>query len=141
MTFQQIGQTRTTAKVELSGPFFTKDPGKTFRGNVRDMMDKLAEAMEDEVRRQIVSHEGQMPNWTGWSASRVRGRTKSVTGKRWGTTAVVSSYTADLNAKDAKRTKAAGVTIEARWHPYRSVKSGIYRSRPLLTADLAKGLE
>jgi hypothetical protein len=139
MTFTQTGQTRTTAKVTLEGPFFRKDPGKTFRGNVRDMMDNLAVEMEREVRRQTDAHAGQMPNWTGWSADHVHGFTEW--NIDWGTWAAVQAYTKGMSVKDAKRTKAAAATIERRWHPYRSVKSGIYRSRALITADLAKGLE
>ena len=33
--------------VRFEGPFFTRDPGKTLRGNVRDMMEALAVEAED----------------------------------------------------------------------------------------------
>jgi hypothetical protein len=142
VSFTQIGQTRTTATVILEGPFFTKDPGKTLRRNVMDMLDKLAAAMEEEVRRQVEGHAGAMPHYTGWSRDHTIGYTTSGrTGRRWTTWAAVGAVTAGMSKKDAIRTKAAAVTIEQRWHPYRSVKAGVYRSRPILTADLAKGLE
>ncbi len=130
-----------TTKVTLAGPFFTKDPGKTLRANVKDMNDQLAEWMEGEVRGLIESAAGSMPFYTGWSRDHTIGRTSSLGGKRWGTWAVVSANTAGMDAKDAIRTKAAAATIERRFHPYRRVKSGVYRSRALLTADLTKGLD
>lgn len=130
-----------TTSVELSGPFFRRDPGKTLRGNVRDLMDALSESMEADVKSAIAGHAGSMPGYSGWSWAHTRGRTVSVSGKRWGTWARVSAYTADLGAKDAIRTKAAAATIERRWHPYRNAKRNVYRARPLLTADLTKGLD
>ena len=130
-----------TSKVQLEGDFFKRDPGKTFRMNVRDMLDDLAAWMEAEVQSQIGAHAGSMPGYTGWSREHTVGRTESVSGKRWGTWAVVSANTEGMDRKAAIRTKAAAATIERRWHPYRNVKSGVYRSRPIITANLTEGLE
>ena len=131
-----------TSKVQLEGDFFKRDPGKTFRANVRDMLDKLAEWMEAEVRSEIAGKAGSMPRYTGWSHDHTLGYTTSgKTGKRWGTWAAVGAVTAGMDKKDAIRTKAAAATIEKRFHPYRRVKSGIYRSRPIIQANLARGLE
>lgn len=127
--------------VDFEGNFFRRDPGKTFRANVRDMLDDLAEWMEAEVESQVRGHASAMPAWTGWSADHVLGRTTSVSGRRWGTWARVSSFTGGLERTDAIRTKAAAATIERRWHPFRQVKSAIYRARPLITANLTEGLE
>lgn len=132
---------RVTSEVELSGPFFRRDPGKTLRGNVRDLMDALADSMESDVRSEISAHASSMPGYSGWTWAHTIGRTVSRTGKRWGTWARVSAYTENLDAKDAKRTKAAAATIEARWHPWRKAKSNVYRARALLRADLTKGLD
>lgn len=131
----------TTTKVTLEGNFFRRDPGKTLRANVRDMLDELAAWMEGEVQSQVSGHAGSMPAYTGWSRDHTVGRTESLAGKRWGTWAVVSANTEGMSKADAIRTKAAAATIERRWHPYRAVKSGVYRSRPLLTANLTEGLE
>ncbi len=135
----QPGYVSVTTKVILDGNFFKRDPGKTFRGNVRDMLDKLAEWMEAEVKSEIAGHAGSMPGYSGWSYQ----HTKGITGwdKRWGTWAAVQAYTKDLDKKDAIRTKAAAASIEKRFHPYRRVRSGVYRSRPIIQASLAKGLE
>ena len=130
-----------TTKVTLDGNFFRHNPGKTFRQNVKDMLDELAPWMQSEVRGVIEAHAGSMPFYTGWSEERVEGRTHSNAGKRWGTWAVVSSNTAGMSARDAIRTKAAAAGIERRWHPYRLVKSAVYRARPIIAADLSKGLE
>jgi hypothetical protein len=133
--------TQVTASFEARGPFFEKVPGQTLRQNVRDMLDRIADWMEDEVRSDIDSHAGSMPYSTGWSRDHTIGYTTSKkTGKRWGTWAAVGAVTAGMDKKTAIRTKAAAASIERRWHPYRKVKGGLYRSKPLLTADLAKGL-
>lgn len=131
----------TVTKITLEGPFFTKDPGKTLRANVRNLMDALAAWGEEQVKGVIETNAASMPFYSGWSDTHTKGRTESLGGKRWGTWAVVSANTSGMDATDAKRTKAAAATIERRWHPYRQVKSAIYRARPLLTADLTKGLE
>lgn len=134
--------TNVTTRIELEGNFFHRDPSKTLRANVRDMLDKLAAWMEVEVAVDMQSHQGEMPYWTGWSDSHVEGYTTSPnTGKRWGTWAAVGSVTSGMNRADAIRTKAAAASIERRWHPYRRVKSAIYRARPIIAADLTKGLE
>ena len=131
-----------TSEVEVSGPFFTRDPRKTFYANLRDMLDKLAAEMETQVKAEISGHEAAMPYWTGYSRDHVVGYTTSKeTGKRWSTWAAVGSVTAGMDKKEAIRTKASAATIEARFHPYRNVKRNVYRMRALLTADLTKGLE
>ena len=78
---------------------------------------------------------------TIWTADSIVGRTESNSGKRWGTWAVVSANTAGMSKADAIRTKAAAATIERRWHPFRQVKSAVYRARPLIRANLTEGLE
>lgn len=128
-------------KVTLEGNFFRRDPGRTLRQNVREMNDKLAAWMEAEVREQVEAHASSMPFYTGWTARHVHGRNESVRGRQWDTWAVVSMFTTGMSASDAIRTQAAAATIESRWHPFRRVKSGVYRARPLITANLTKGLE
>lgn len=135
------GGVSVTTRIELSGNFFTHDPGKTLYANIGDMLDNLAPEMERTVRDAIESHAGSMPAYTGWSAAHVQGYTIGVkTGKLWALWAAVGSVTAGMDRKNAIRTKAAAATIERRWHPYRQVKSAAYRSRALISADLAKNL-
>ena len=87
--------------MELSGPFFTADPRKTIRQNIRAYQDRVAEVGEAEVRARLLP---------GRSADairdRIRGRTSSTGGRRWATYAVVSLRTGDLDAAGARRASA-----------------------------------
>lgn len=136
---------RVTSNVEVSGPFFTRNPGKTLRANVRDLMDALAEQADRDIEQVVDAHVKPMPGY-------VRGRTSSLQGKRWGTWARVAPTTAGLGKPAAIRMMAilAGrhqgnhgttVGIEKQWHPYRAARSNVYRARALLTADLTRGLD
>ena len=140
-------------KVELSGPFFTRDPGKTLRANIRDMLDALAAEMERTARAGIAPHSD-----TGWTHDHTIGYTTSAkTGKRWGLWAAVGLPTTGMDKKAAIRTKAAAAGrrkavgsdgrdrgtakgIEERFHPFRNTKSAVYRARAIITADLTEGL-
>lgn len=137
--------------VTLEGPFFTKDPGKTLRGNVRDLMDALAESGEHDVEGVVDAHITPHP----WYE---RGRTESLAGKQWDDWARISPDTRGMSAAEAVRTMAIlagrhngtgtdgrdrGTTkgVEPQWHPYGNARRNIFRARALLTADLTRGLE
>lgn len=136
------GGVAVTTRVTLDGDFFRRDPGKTLYANIRDMLDGLAEEMQKAVRSDIEARQGAMPYWTGWTRDHVYGYTTSTrTGKRWATWAAVTTVTTGMGAKEAIRTKAAAASIERRFHPFRRVKSAVYRMRPVLTANLTRGLE
>jgi hypothetical protein len=126
-------------KVTLEGDFFRRDPGKTLYANIGEMLDALAEWMQREIRDDIASHAGSMDEYSGWSWAHTRGRRSW--SKHWAVWAAVEADTQGMSAKDAIRTKAAAATIERRWHPYRRVKAGVYRARPLITANLTEGME
>ena len=130
-----------TARVDLKGPFFERDPKKTIRHNIRDMLDALVAEMEKDVKVQMEGKSGSMPAWTGWTRDHVVGRTSSLAGKRWGLTAVVSANTAGMDRSKAIRTQAAAASIEARFHPFRRTTSAARRARAVLVANLVKGLE
>lgn len=136
-----VGEHEFQAKVTLDGPFFRRDPAKTLWENVRDLMDKLAEYGEQEVRQQIEAREGSMPYWTGWTRDRVSGRTRSHSGNRWAVTAVVTASTNGLDKNAAIRTKAAASTIEARWHPFRKTAGLMRKARPLFQHNLTRNME
>lgn len=142
MAVQGTSRQGYQSKVELSGPFFTKDPKATVQKNVMDFLDKLAEYGEAKVRGLIAAKSGRMPNYTGWTHDHIIGRTRAEMargGKRWVSTAVVSANTDGMSRKDAIRTKAAGASIEGRFRPFRSATYAMAaRAR---TVDLTKGLE
>lgn len=129
------------SKVELSGNLFTHDPGKTLYQNIGTMLDGLADEMEGIVRADIVSRKGSMPYSIGWTERHVMGYRVGRTGKHWAVWAAVGLPTTGMDKATAIRTKAAAAGIEARWHPFRLVKSAVYRAKALLSANLARNLE
>lgn len=131
----------TSFRVDFEGPFFTRDPKRTVRDNIRRMMDALAAEAERDVKGQIASVAPSMPGYTGWTHWRVAGRTSSIGGRRWDLNMVVSANTAGMSRELAIRTKAAAASIERRWHPFRRTTSAVRRSRAVIYANLTEGLE
>lgn len=132
---------RVDLTVALSGPFFDRDPKATFRQNVRAMLAALAEEAAKDVRSQIAANEPQMPHATGHSRNQVVGRTKSLSGKQWALTAVISESTAGMGKREAIRTKAAGASIERRFHSFARTARAVRSSKAVLSANLTKGIE
>lgn len=130
---------RNASTVELRGPLFEKDPGKTVLENARDMLAELARYGEQKVRADIAARAGRMARYTGWTYEHVKGRVDSNDGKRWYRHAVVSANTDGMVKAEAIRTKAAASTIERRWHPFR--RAAFASRAAIKKADLAKGLE
>jgi hypothetical protein len=127
-------------KIELSGNFFTHDPGKTLYRNIGDMLEGLSGELETSVSGAIRGY--PLPQSIGWTADHVTGYvTSPETGKHWALWAAVGLPTTGMDAPTARRTKAAGASVERRFHPFRQAKSAVYRARALISADLAKGLE
>lgn len=127
---------RAVTKVQLTGPFFRLDPGKVVGKNIELLLGDFAREMESEVERQIGARSGQMPFYTGHTASTIRGRVEALSGKDWRRHAVVSANTAGMGRAEAIRTKAAAASIEARWHPF----SRVARAARKISRDLTKGL-
>lgn len=127
---------RTTQTVRLTGPFFQLDPDKVVAKNIVALLGDFAQEQAGEVRRLMESRSGAMPFWTGRTASTVEGRVSNLSGRNWHRHAVVSTNTAGMSRKDAIRIKAAGSTIERRWHPF----SRVARKSRKITRDLTKGL-
>jgi hypothetical protein len=130
----------------MDGPFFRKDPGATFRQNVRAMMDAVAEEGEKDVRAQLeAGNAGRAPvrHWGSQHSSEfVRGRTVSLTGKRWAVTAVVSLLVPQGAARrQAQSLKAAGSLLEERLHAFRKTKNRLGRTRKTNMSELLKGIE
>lgn len=131
-----------SAKLEYSGPFFEKDPGKTARQNVMDFLDRLAEYGAGRVQMAIAGKRGSMPYSTGHTRDRIVGRTRAELargGKRWTSTAVVSANTDGMSRKEAIRTLAAASSIEGRWRPFKSTTYAM--AAKARTVDLTKNLE
>jgi hypothetical protein len=78
-------------KVETSGPFFRVDPRKTFRQNARVMLEAIAEEGEKAVKARAPYYTGDKGDPNAHIRDYIRGRVKSLRGKPWALTAVVSS--------------------------------------------------
>ena len=139
-----------TKGIEYRGPFFERDPRKTFERNVAEFMADVAR----EGERMVVEQTGMAGREGAAVRPYIRGRTRSLAGKPWKVTAVVSVTTGGLDKAGAIRIKAIGagrkqsVTkagrligttrgFEGRTHAFRKVRNAIRRA---LRADrLTKG--
>lgn len=120
--------------IDLSGPFFERDPALTFRRNVRELMDQIAEAGESDVKAQLA--QGQSSRYPlGMGLGRVSvhvvGRTQSLAGKRWAVTAVVSPRTTGLDAKRAIKVMAAASWLEESTGAFKRSASRIRKASKL----------
>ena len=136
--------------IQYSGPFFEKDIRKTFRANARELVSAIAEdgerMVKDNLPRSSVS-----PHYSDF----VMGRAKSLKGKKWALTAVVTG-TLHLHSKNFKgygavletnesfrRSNGRGSTYTVngfgKW-VYRRVGNALKRGSKAARADLTKGL-
>lgn len=129
------------AKVELSGPFFTKDPSKTLLENVQAMLEAVSREGETMAR-------SLTPVRTGFTQSGIVGRVQSMTGKKWLMTSIISQQHvfpwAGHGARGfSGRGEAAyrGGKLEAKLHMFRQTAQALRSSRAVREANLAKGLE
>ena len=130
--------------VEYTGPLFTKDVRKTFRANARDLVTAIAEDGEGLVKAELTVGHGRL---TGRYADAVEGRARSLAGKKWALTAVVSS-TRHLEMPNFRgfgtflESGARGKvqsTFRGLW-VYKRVASLLRRRSKAARADLVKGL-
>lgn len=100
----------TVTGLQFTGPFFARDPVKTYRQNLRLYMDRIAQIGEAEVKRRVAA----APRRTGgpsYSGQFIQGRTRAIKGgPHWATTAVVSAAggiaAARLDSRQAIRVQA-----------------------------------
>jgi len=130
--------------VDLSGPFFQGDPGAKLGDNIRRMMAGLAEEGQRLVMGELRAGESSrqaLGMGLGRVSDHVRGRVKSLTGKQWKASAVISVNNSGLSAAQGIKLMAAASGLEARFKPFRRTTLAIGRSRKILSANLAQGLE
>jgi hypothetical protein len=96
-----VPRARPVLGITLEGPFFERDPRKTFRQNVRRYMDRIAEVGEAEIKRRETGNASAAS-----TRDHVWGRTSSLAGKRWAVTARVSVSTQGLDKPQAVRRMA-----------------------------------
>lgn len=136
--------TKLATAIDLSGPFFKADPERTWRGNVRKFMAEVAELGEADVKAQLRQGEPRRRPMRGITPSRlsghVVGRTRSLGGKPWNVTAVVSINNSGLTQKQGITLMAAGSVVEGRSKVFKRTTSRLRRARKLNGAELMKGL-
>jgi len=137
-------KTTVTAHVDLSGPLFQRDPGKTLRGNIRKMMAGVAAEGERIVRENLrAGQAGRAPISALGDrvADHAIGRVTSLTGKHWMATAVVSVNNSGFSPKQGISLMAAASSVEGRSHAFRALYRDLQRSRAVARANLTEGLE
>ncbi len=135
---------KITTTIDVSGPFFTHDPAKTFLGNVHTLLEAIAQEGQQDVDAQLeASESGRAPLASGKGRVRdfVRGRVESIGGKPWHLNVVISPDRSGLDARDAIGLYAAASRIEGREHVFRRTTTRLRRGNALNRAELTKGLE
>lgn len=141
-----MARTPITTVIDTSGPFFSRDSAKTFRANVRDLMDATAALGEADVKAQLKQGEpGRRLISAGVMPARVSGhvigRTRNLKGKKWQVTAVVSVNNTGFTKRQGIALMASASVLERRVHAFRRMASRLRRQRKLIQADLLKGLK
>ena len=127
--------------IDMTGPFFTHDPRKTFRQNVRTLMIAVAREGEDDVKTQLASGKRDpISGGLGRTTDYVVGRAASVGHRPWEVTAVVSVNTSRLATEGAITVRAAASVVEAKTHAFRKTTGRIRRARSINRVELLKGI-
>jgi hypothetical protein len=134
---------RTGSHIDVSGPFFQRDPRKTFRANVRVMMRRIEEEGEADVIQQQHVGEGsraEISHGLGRVSQHVVGRVTSVTGRPWQVTAVVSVNNSGFSGAEGIALMAAASRVEAETHAFRRTTTRLRKARAINAAELLKGI-
>lgn len=126
---------RAATTIDLTGPFFTKDPGRTLSENIQTMLEAVAEEGERDVKAQAQSHV-----YTGAFLGGIEGRVRSLGGRHWLRTAVVSQ-THVYPWPSGGNKQYRGGKLEARYGMFKRTTSRLRRSSAVQRAELTKGLE
>jgi hypothetical protein len=136
---------KITTTIDKTGPFFTHDPVKTFRSNIRTMMAAVAAEGEADVSAQMRATEGGrqpisnnvQPNRVGRN---VVGRVTSLRGKPWAVTAVVSVNNTGFSQAQGVALMAAAARVEAVTGAFRKTTSRVKSTRRVNVDELLKGI-
>lgn len=122
---------RNITGLEMTGPFFAKDPAKTFADNLEDFMDAVAKRAEAEVVARMRRGEATrdlVSMGLGRVSDRVVGRTSNLSGRRWRVTAKVSVVPKGLVRLEAIALMAAASEVESQTGAFRKVKGRIRKA-------------
>lgn len=125
---------------ELDGPLFRADIRATVRDNARAMLDDLVTEGAGDVARRLragSSGRAEVSRLGGRVADRVGGRIRSIGGRPWERTGVVSINARGLTPIQGAALMAAASIVERRTGAFRR---GLGGSRAIGRADLLRGL-
>jgi hypothetical protein len=142
-------KTRTSARVtslDLTGPFFKSSPSKSFRANVKKMMEAVAAEGQEDVRTQLRAGAATRRPMRGVPGSdrvagHVIGRARNLRGKQWQCTAVVSVNNSGLTKAQGKTLMAAASQVEQQTHAFRRTATRLRKARAINRAELLRGLQ
>ncbi len=130
--------------IDLGGPFFRNDPGKTFRQNVQALMEDIATEGEADVKAQLRQGESSRAPLRYVQPDRVAahvvGRTQSLRGRQWQLNAVISVNNTGLTARQGISLMAAASELERRSHVFRRTSTRLRKVNKLNAAELLKGI-
>lgn len=127
---------RFATTITRTGPFFEKDPAKTFRQNADVLMEAIASEGERDVQAQTSAFKAP----SGAFREGVKGRTHRLDGAPFKHPGVVVSQTRVYAWKSAGSRQYRGGKAEAIYHLFRRTRSRIRAVNKLNAAELLKGL-
>lgn len=137
-----MARTKIASTIDMGGPFFTYQPGKTFRQNVRVLMADIAREGEADVKAQLAQGQATRKPMRLVDPDRVSGhvvgRVKNLRGKPWALNAVVSVNNSGLTKAQGQQLMAAAASIEARFHIFRRTSSRLRKANKTNAAELLK---
>lgn len=140
-----MARTKIATAIDTSGPFFTHDPAKTFRQNARRLLAETAELGEADVKAQLRSGQAARSSLRYVTPNRVAdhvvGRVKSLQGKPWALTAVISVNNSGLDKRGGMQLMAAAASLEGRTHIIRRTAARLRRANKLNAAELLKNID
>lgn len=136
------GKTAIATTIDTSGAFFTYQPGKTFRQNVRVLMADIAREGEADVKAQLLQGQAARQPMRIVVPDRVSdhvvGRVKSLRGKPWALNAVISVNNSGLTAAQGRSLMAAAASIERRTGIFRRTSARLRKANKINAAELLR---
>lgn len=132
------------ASIDVSGPFFRRDPEKTLMENIHKMMQAFAEEGADAARTGLASGSGNralIRELGDRVADHAIGRTQSLSGREWYVAAVVQVLNKGFSPRQATSLMAAAAEVESETHAIADVARQLRSSRAVIRANLTEGLE
>jgi hypothetical protein len=129
--------------IKTTGPFFKGDPLKKWADNKQAFMARWAEMGEADVRGRLIAGQSRRAPLRGITPNRVSGhvvgRVRSLSGKDWRATAVVSINNRGFSTAQGVRLMAAAAYLERTGHALRRAKGALRRAKAV-NIDMLKGL-